>query len=278
MGKQHGWVDAPARVRGQVERLVDAFRSLLGPDLTGVYLHGSLAMGCFNPERSDVDLLVVTRRGLTVEEKRRMAETLLAVSNEPRPIEISVLREADLRPWRHPAPFDFHYGEGTWRELFREELAGDGWRLWNDETAHDADLAAHITVTRARGVRLAGEPIDTVFPAVPGSDYYDSILGDLRWVRGHSGGNSVYGVLNACRVLAYAEAGRVLSKDEGGAWAIEALPAEHRDVIGAALATYRGESDAEGFEPAAFARFIAEVERRLPATLDNGAPAGRTPS
>jgi predicted nucleotidyltransferase len=261
---QYSWADCPPAVQAQVERLVDAFRSMLGPDLTGVYLHGSLAMGCFNPERSDLDLLVVARRGMTVEEKRRTAEMLLAVSNAPRPVEIHVLRETDLRPWRHPAPFDFHYGEPTWREPFREQLVGEGWRLWSDEPAYDADLAAHVTVTRARGVRLTGEPIEAVFPAVPAGDYYDSILQDLRWVREHSGGNSVYGVLNACRVLGFAEAGRVLSKDEGGVWAMGVLPPEHRDLIAAALATYRGESDAEGFEPAAFVRFIAEIERRLP--------------
>ena len=275
MPVQYRWEDCPRSVRAQVEALLGAFRETLGDAIVGVYLHGSLAMGCFNPQRSDLDLLVVARRGMTVEQKRRVAETLLAVSMAPRPVEMHVLRESDLRPWRHPAPFDFHYGEGTWRERFREQLAGEGWRLWDDGAARDPDLAAHVTVTRARGVRLVGEPIEAVFPVVPGIDYYDSILQDFRWVREHSGGNSVYGVLNACRVLGFAVSGRVLSKDEGGVWAIAALPPGHRDLIAAALATYRGESDAESFEPVAFARFIGEVERQLPDTLGDGAQMGR---
>ena len=34
-------------------------RRILGDKLCVVYLHGSLAMGCFNPEKSDIDMIVV---------------------------------------------------------------------------------------------------------------------------------------------------------------------------------------------------------------------------
>jgi len=70
----------------------DALADALGSNLAGLYLHGSLAMGCFNPACSDVDLLAVTRRGMTVETKRRVAELLLKTSGAPSPIEISFLR------------------------------------------------------------------------------------------------------------------------------------------------------------------------------------------
>ena len=39
---------------------VSLCREVLADALTGVYLHGSLAMGCFNPVTSDVDLIVDT--------------------------------------------------------------------------------------------------------------------------------------------------------------------------------------------------------------------------
>src|SRR5439155_10190805 len=38
--------------------------SLLGRNVLGVYLYGSLTHGAFNPERSDVDGIVVTHRPL----------------------------------------------------------------------------------------------------------------------------------------------------------------------------------------------------------------------
>ena len=37
---------------------VEAARETIGENLLGVYLHGSAAMGCFNPKSSDLDLLV----------------------------------------------------------------------------------------------------------------------------------------------------------------------------------------------------------------------------
>ena len=47
------------------QELLDEFaeksREIFGSTLTGVYLHGSLAMGCFHPKKSDLDLLVVVR-------------------------------------------------------------------------------------------------------------------------------------------------------------------------------------------------------------------------
>ena len=39
-------------------RLVANFRETLSKNLVGIYLHGSLAMGSFNPLTSDVDFLV----------------------------------------------------------------------------------------------------------------------------------------------------------------------------------------------------------------------------
>lgn len=43
-----------------LEKFTEAAREAFDPALTGVHLHGSLAMGCFCPGASDVDLIVVT--------------------------------------------------------------------------------------------------------------------------------------------------------------------------------------------------------------------------
>ncbi|MBP5186668.1 MAG: nucleotidyltransferase domain-containing protein, partial [Clostridiales bacterium] len=40
-------------------------RNILKDNLTGIYLHGSAVMGCFNPEKSDIDLIVVVNEPLT---------------------------------------------------------------------------------------------------------------------------------------------------------------------------------------------------------------------
>ena len=119
--------DCPAEVRKQIKQLTETFKLQLAENLIGIYLHGSLAMNCFNPLRSDLDLLVVTKREMTIETTRQIAEFLLENSNLPSPFEISFLRQTDLSTWCYPTPFDFHYGE-NWREKFERALASGAWR------------------------------------------------------------------------------------------------------------------------------------------------------
>lgn len=238
---QYGWENCPTEVRQQVERLCEGFWSQLAGNLIGIYLHGSLATDCFNPLRSDIDLLVVTRDEMTVETKRDAARFLLENSLHPSPIEISFLRRRDLKPWCHPTPFDFHYSE-DWREQFECELEGVDWKQWNASEHFDDDLAAHITVLNHRGVRLYGEAIEDIFPSVPKEDFIISIAGDVLSEK--FGFDAVleypvYVVLNSCRTLAFLQTGRVMSKDEGGRWALENLPVEFHRIIACALNEYR---------------------------------------
>ncbi|QFY10183.1 hypothetical protein GBF35_29280 [Nonomuraea phyllanthi] len=51
---------------------------IFGPRLVGVYLHGSAVLGGFNPQRSDVDLLVVCQDPMTAEQRSAVAERLSA--------------------------------------------------------------------------------------------------------------------------------------------------------------------------------------------------------
>ncbi len=54
-----------------LKKIVGLCREVFGEDLTGVYLHGSLAMGCFQPEKSDIDFLVVLPKPAKREQKKK---------------------------------------------------------------------------------------------------------------------------------------------------------------------------------------------------------------
>ena len=45
------------------------YQDVLGEKLVGLYLHGSLAFGCFEWSRSDIDFIAVVREELSPEEK-----------------------------------------------------------------------------------------------------------------------------------------------------------------------------------------------------------------
>jgi streptomycin 3"-adenylyltransferase len=262
---QYGWPHCPGRVRRQLESLVRAVRTMLADNLIGVYLHGSLALGCFNPARSDIDLLVVTREGMMVETKRQVAECVLRLSKHPCPIELSFLIGRDMATWQRPTPFDFHYGD-NWHKRITRALAGGEWRKWNDERQMDDDLAAHFTIVRQRGVCLFGRPIAETFPVVPRQDYVDSIVGDFRWGLERIRLHPVYFVLNGCRNVAYLTQGLIGSKDEGGEWALRHFPEEFHSIIASALDAYRNRQDDANLaatDLASFASYISETLQKL---------------
>ena len=203
--------DTPATTRAQIENLLETLQGIISANLHGFYLHGSLAMGCFNPNCSDLDVIAVTAEGMAVETKRAIAAILLQQSGAPHSIEISFLRRRDLAPWRYPTPFDFHYSE-TWRAHFEDDLASGAWRRWNEQQREDSDLAAHITILQQQGVTLFGPPIARTFPPVPGEDYLTSILADYAAARDAIVRRPVYGVLNLCRVYRYLRDGSICSK------------------------------------------------------------------
>ncbi len=258
------WEICPTSVRQQVTTLTTQIAQILGENLVGVYLHGSLSFGCFNPQRSDIDLLVVTERLMTVDNKLALARLLLASSLHPYPVEISFLTRQQLNPWQYPTPFDFHYSE-AWRAKTSQAIDNGSWREWqpnNSTLSGDVDLAGHITVLHERGIVLAGEAIASVFPAVPAEDYRDSILRDIDAALAEIEQNPVYAILNTCRTLAWLQDGKIRSKDAGGVWALQHLPSEFHPLIKQALGANRSPNatDNAAFSPQALAQFV-EISR-----------------
>ncbi len=45
--------------------IVGQCKEIFTTKLVGVYLHGSMAMGCFNPEKSDIDLIIVIKEDIS---------------------------------------------------------------------------------------------------------------------------------------------------------------------------------------------------------------------
>ncbi len=265
---QFGWANCPYPSRDQVATIRDGLLNVLGDNLIGIYLHGSLVLDCFNPERSDIDLLAVIEDGLALEAQRAVVQLMLAhsVPYEPpslvRPVEISILRIDQLFPWQHPAPFDLHFSEHH-RERLITQIADGSWQQWTSSNQRDADLAAHIWVTLKRGVCLYGAPINDVFPAVPEADFIAALHHDCTWTLDNMTVNPVYCVLSLCRAVAYLAERRLCSKDEGGAWALTWLPVEHRSMVAAALAIYRGDAPFAPFERGSLEAFAAFMRGQI---------------
>ncbi len=236
-----GW-----QVEDWLARLVDAFAACLGPNLEGVYLHGSLAMGCFVAGSSDVDLLLAVAASPTAREREALRDLLLRWSGRPYAVELSVMTRAERFPWRHPSPFSWHYSE-AWGRVMASEAAGGPLAPLG---ATDADLAAHITMLQARGRWLKGVPISAAFPEVPRQDFLDAVFTrDARDCLHRLRGAPVDGVLNLCRLGLYALQGSLGSKREGGVWALLQGGLPELGSVRKALAAYEAGEDESWSEP-----------------------------
>ena len=219
-----------------LKRFVQQSSAILEGQLTGVYLHGSAAMGCFRTDRSDVDLIVVVR-GAVPREKRRAFLDMVVTLNRLAPakgIEMSIVQESFCRPFVYPTPYELHFSNAHlgWYESDPEGYV-DGMQ------GTDKDLAAHFTILYHRGKALYGPPIREVFAPVPAADYWDSIRFDVENAEEEIAANPTYMILNLCRVLAYQKEGLILSKHEGGQWGAANEP-DYAVLISSALAHYNG--------------------------------------
>ena len=232
----YSWATCPAVVMHQIHDLQTHLHTLLATRLVGCYLHGSLAMGCFNPAHSDLDLLIVTTQSLSVEIKQEIIAYLLQNSLAPCPIEISFVVESAIHPFRHPLPYDLHYSE-AWRIRYQTALADGSWIQWNEQY-YDTDLSTHITVILARGITLYGKAAQETLPIVPASAYARAIVGDFDDAYERRASMPIYFILNACRVSAYLCEEAIFSKAEGAEWALQVVPAHFHSIIIQALEDY----------------------------------------
>lgn len=224
----------PIEIQELLNQAKEGYINILKDELVGIYIHGSLAMGCFNPKSSDIDFLVVVREKLDLRTKEEIIGLLLELSEiaPAKGLEMSIILQSELDNLKYPTPFELHYGD-----VLKEKYENDpGYMCGDDE---DPDLVAHITVTINRGFCLYGEPIKKVFKPVPELYYIDALIYDLEDVEKNIISEPAYNILNLCRVLQYLEEKRVSSKVEGGQWALKTGPGKFRDIIKSALASYQ---------------------------------------
>lgn len=231
-------------VQRYLDRVVSTMREHLGAELVGVYLHGSLAMGAFDPGRSDVDILAVCADPLPPKRRVGLGEALGAI---PRPasggdLEFSLVTTAVARTPSAAPSFEVHVSTHD------EPPVVDG-----ADRSGDEDLVIHFAMARARGQVLFGPEPGELFAAPERGSLIHAFLSDIDWAResGAAGweghhmpelASMAYRVLNAARSWRYLETGDLGSKIEGAMWLerTDPDPDVHR-LLDAALAFQRGD-------------------------------------
>ena len=214
-------------------------RDLLGPDAVAAYLFGSAVLGGLRSE-SDLDVLAVSKRRTSHEEKQRLVDRLLAISGRPAPsgpwrrVELTIVVEDEVIPWRYPPTFDFQYGD--W---LRSEFESGRVEPWPTKVM--PDLALLITMVILADTPLLGPPPGQMFDPVPPGDLTRAMLAGIDPLRGdlHSDTRNV--LLTFARMWSTLATGVIRSKDAAADWALAWLPEAHRPVLARARAIYLGQ-------------------------------------
>jgi len=218
---------------------------VLGPALVGVYLHGSLVLGDFAQERSDVDVLAVSGRAASAGEKEAIAAGLSSLQCPAAGgLEFHLVARDAIADVEAPA-FELHVSTSSGRVV-------DG--------GSDPDLVMHYAVLHRHGRRVGGgAEASELFPEIDPARLRRAFAGELRWALQHA--SPTYQVLNACRALRYLDDGALCSKSDGGEWALERVGGD-RGVVEEALRHRRGESEQPAHAERA-AGFVRSVLARL---------------
>ncbi|REK74955.1 aminoglycoside adenylyltransferase domain-containing protein [Paenibacillus paeoniae] len=247
------WENSPPDIRRQALIINNYIKDYLGDALVGLYVHGSLCLGAYYSGRSDLDMLAVINRPLTLDEKERLMIAFLSFHRTPAPIEISFVVHHDLKLWRHPAPYQFHFSD-FWRKRYADMAYWGNREFWQyDGERTDPDLACHVTLTRQLGVALYGPPLAVISSAVPHSDFWDSLRSDAEdqmtsYISQDEEDRTVHttdalGVLTLVRICSYREESLIYSKLEAAEWAVSRLPLKLRPIVSGAMEIYKGTID-----------------------------------
>ncbi len=221
----------PTEVSGLIEALFAGVRDALGDNLLGFYLRGSLALGDFNPETSDVDLLVVTHQPVSEAEFAALAalHARTPAGHEPdeHHYEISYVDRASLKR--------FEPGER------RHPTTGTDWPFdWAD---HRDNWVLERWTVRERGVALFGPDPKVLIAPISPEELRAAVRAEIEErVRAWAGGQvapdwllpryyQAFEVETVCRALYTLARGELPTKPRAVAWAIETLPEPWRSLV-----------------------------------------------
>ena len=254
------------KINAVLEELLSGVRAILGCRFVGMYLDGSLGIGDFEPDKSDIDFVVVTDGELSPKTFRDLKTMHERIATGPskwaRELEGSYIPQHALRHDRRPAAHPY-IDRGSALALVHQESG-----YW----------VIHRHMLREHGVMLAGPPPRTLIDPVQASELREAVLGILHewWMPMlvdapllQNGFYRCYAVLTMCRMLYTIRHGGIVSKPVAARWAEEALDRRWTPLIRDALAWSR-DVPPDLNETLAFIRYTCEygdhmepsVERR----------------
>ena len=207
--------DSTKEINEVLRSLTAGMSHILGENLVGVYLTGSLSYGDFNSENSDIDLLVLIRNPVSQKKLEALKQMHLHVERDHEKWEkriecsyISLEMLPSILPPKTPRPY---IGEGI---FYPEAPYGNEW------TINQYLLYKH-------GVSLLGPDFKTLVKPISIEDVREACIRDLfeewepkindpEWL--NNGHYQSYVVLNLCRILYTVMCHATATKKTSASW------------------------------------------------------------
>lgn len=226
----------------QAERITAVVREVLGENVLGAYLHGSAAFDGLHPT-SDIDVLGVVQRPTTPDERRALIERLLPISGRGDPtgrsrsVELTIVAQEDVRPWRYPARLDLQYGDWWRREFELGQM-----QPWESP---NPDVALLLAMVLHANHPLFGPPPAELLDPIPPADVRRAMLDGIPGLLADLTGDERNVILTFARIWTTLATGKISSKDAAADWVLARLPLQHQAVLAHARAIYLGEAEEE---------------------------------
>ena len=253
-------------VEDVTKQIDEWLRDILKDNYVGVYFHGSLRLGSFNPNKSDLDFIIVIKEKIDTKTKELIWDKMLDNLDifPKKGFEFSVVLENDCHNIKYPTPYELH-GSRDWIERYRQNKL----LVINDEEKTDPDLVSHFNVINVENDSLDfGKPSKDVFAKVPRkyviASNYNDILDCVKKITN----NPTYCVLNLCRFYALIKEGLTLSKYDGGRWFIDNVGTKHDDVIKIAMDDYSSDANNFVYDEKRLVGFAKEMKKFIDDTLN----------
>jgi len=218
----------PPQVSALLEELSTHLPILLGKNLFGIYVYGSLTQKAFDPRRSDVDCITVLRRDLSRAEATALRTHLEKYSESnawTRRLQLLILLKHELL-----------------------KMDGVGWlyqfgRL--SRLGSDGNPIIWMNVLDTGKVLFGPQP-KTFIPRITRSMLNQALSREVGYLheelvdKPQSKWRDVpfyraYSVLTLCRILYSLNKGMVVSKPRAARWALRSVPASYHGIIRQAL-------------------------------------------
>ncbi|WP_328653932.1 nucleotidyltransferase domain-containing protein [Micromonospora sp. NBC_00330] len=243
-----------------LEDLVTTARDVLGADLVGAYAAGSVGLGAYQPDRSDVDVALLSAGPLTDTAKRTLVARLRheALPCPARGLELVVYDRAVAASGTPEPGFEVELNTGAGMPFRRtldpaDRPAADG-RFW---------YGLDRSILHQSGLPLLGPPAGEAFADLAPADLRRLLIEALSWwlalptpPADQPAPGTEDAVLGACRSLVRHRDGVWLAKVAAGQRLIDA--GDRAEVIRQAVAARHGGPPPTGAQARAFQQRVRD--------------------